>query len=746
MRRSRRNLKVSNVEDNKKIEKFTYVPPRTYYCVFFLVFVVIALIISSAVPVPTVDLRATTSAVTLDTSPRNSPDVPPGVPAVTARNPADASVDNDVVWLTVVGDDVRRNENVKRIQKLIPSLFVYKQMSDAECRVFLDSREIVVAAGMSDQVGPIPTRLIRATNNRFSAGKINHWCSYIRAMEDCVYRCVWIEDDVLLNKHHIDLIHSALELPIVKALMEFSGKGYGDWVVIMNAKLKHLLLDHVHTYGIWNPTDMMFQKLGYYGTVPKHLRFFAHGNLKSTIYGKQITWDEYGVANMHPLEPKTGGSWKSKIVNQGTATWDTFGRDTVKSRTETLGNLLNERKASVGVELGVQKGIFASKLLKLWTHVSLYVLVDIWQTQEHYVDGANSQDQQQNYKTAVLNTKPWPIQICRNFTNICAKTLDMRFDFIYVDARHDYQGVTQDLQDWFPKLKDGGIIAGHDYLTASDQWELNKNDNWEINMDGSKDITLRAVVGAVDDFFGLLNHPLQIIDTTIPWKTWVIDTTIKNDPKRIPKVLHFVWISVGLNEQLSIPTTVLKRIAAWKRLHSQWFVIIWTNKLVQKHFPTLTETLQKINTAAWISDIIRYHVLARYGGVYIDTDIEPLRTIPTDLLKSMFTVCEVYTGSKCVIACNAVIGARRSSETMKLVANKALQETRTKLKYHPQSRFDHTLTGPVLWSQFALHSGNILPSRSFYPCMYTDRSKCVLDHFKNDTDVIAMHLWSNSWG
>jgi len=37
------------------------------------------------------------------------------------------------------------------------------------------------------------------------------------------------------------------------------------------------------------------------------------------------------------------------------------------------------------------------------------------------------------------------------------------FDFIYIDADHTYDAVKEDLGCWFPKLKKGGIIAGHDY-------------------------------------------------------------------------------------------------------------------------------------------------------------------------------------------------------------------------------------------------------------------------------------------
>jgi hypothetical protein len=40
---------------------------------------------------------------------------------------------------------------------------------------------------------------------------------------------------------------------------------------------------------------------------------------------------------------------------------------------------------------------------------------------------------------------------------------DGYFDFIYIDADHTYDGVTADLKAWYPKVRKGGMIAGHDY-------------------------------------------------------------------------------------------------------------------------------------------------------------------------------------------------------------------------------------------------------------------------------------------
>jgi hypothetical protein len=44
-----------------------------------------------------------------------------------------------------------------------------------------------------------------------------------------------------------------------------------------------------------------------------------------------------------------------------------------------------------------------------------------------------------------------------------ARWADGSVDFVWVDADHSYDGVTKDLQAWWPKVKPGGLIGGHDY-------------------------------------------------------------------------------------------------------------------------------------------------------------------------------------------------------------------------------------------------------------------------------------------
>jgi hypothetical protein len=134
--------------------------------------------------------------------------------------------------------------------------------------------------------------------------------------------------------------------------------------------------------------------------------------------------------------------------------------------------ILEQEKMMRGAELGVLHGTFARETLEMWPSAVEYILVDLWSPQKNYLDLANAaqnvQDQRMN--EAITNTNRWPekIQICRNFTTVCAKRYpDDYLDYLYVDARHDRKGVLEDLEAWWPKVKVDGLICGCVFYACS---------------------------------------------------------------------------------------------------------------------------------------------------------------------------------------------------------------------------------------------------------------------------------------
>lgn len=43
-------------------------------------------------------------------------------------------------------------------------------------------------------------------------------------------------------------------------------------------------------------------------------------------------------------------------------------------------------------------------------------------------------------------------------------------DFVFIDASHEYEDVKNDILTWLPKIKKGGVLAGHDYWSDVTVW------------------------------------------------------------------------------------------------------------------------------------------------------------------------------------------------------------------------------------------------------------------------------------
>lgn len=210
---------------------------------------------------------------------------------------------------------------------------------------------------------------------------------------------------------------------------------------------------------------------------------------------------------------------------------------TIRSR-NAFGHMVSERNFTVGAELGVQNGFFSDLLLYTAHSITRYYLVDTWEQRSNYSDAANVGNEAQKaiYRKTQVRLAPYGNRcvFLRNFTTEAAKQVqDSSVDFIYVDARHDYCGVMEDLEAWWPKLKTGGIICGDDYLTAAEQLGMkgnvyNPNDDWAICGNGTK--IAGAVKGAVQDFakrVGVQVHTTWKHDNTqkefSQWPQWIYD-------------------------------------------------------------------------------------------------------------------------------------------------------------------------------------------------------------------------------
>jgi len=117
-------------------------------------------------------------------------------------------------------------------------------------------------------------------------------------------------------------------------------------------------------------------------------------------------------------------------------------------------------------EIGVEKGYNFKMMIE---HTpKLAVAIDPWRN-----DGILSRnscrsqgDLDQRYETfkASMADKPF-VKICRGLSfDVVKEFEDEFFDFIFIDADHTYEAVARDIADWYPKIKKGGALCGHDYV------------------------------------------------------------------------------------------------------------------------------------------------------------------------------------------------------------------------------------------------------------------------------------------
>lgn len=143
----------------------------------------------------------------------------------------------------------------------------------------------------------------------------------------------------------------------------------------------------------------------------------------------------------------------------------------MKSR-DNLPQFLNERHLfGVGAEVGVFRGGFSAYLLEHW-HGRLLHSVDPWTEQvKAKLDVSNVAQIDHNINLMICKERLRGFgnrsNIMRMFSVEAAKKFgDTDLDFVYLDARHDYRSVDEDLRAWWPKVKRGGILSGHDYKNS----------------------------------------------------------------------------------------------------------------------------------------------------------------------------------------------------------------------------------------------------------------------------------------
>ncbi len=117
-----------------------------------------------------------------------------------------------------------------------------------------------------------------------------------------------------------------------------------------------------------------------------------------------------------------------------------------------------------GAEIGVWEGAFSETLCQQAPGLHL-ICVDPWTSLHDYLERKNDPARMgKAYKVTRRRLAPYACTFLR-MTSIeaAAQVPDCSLDFVYLDGNHQLAHVLADLAAWVPKVRAGGIVAGHDY-------------------------------------------------------------------------------------------------------------------------------------------------------------------------------------------------------------------------------------------------------------------------------------------
>jgi len=120
----------------------------------------------------------------------------------------------------------------------------------------------------------------------------------------------------------------------------------------------------------------------------------------------------------------------------------------------------------VGVEIGVYKGKHAISMLRTMDIKMLY-LIDPFLNYKDYTDNYGGEKSLENdvMDATIRRLLPYKnkIELIRKFSSeVMSQDVPDNLDFVYIDGNHSYEYVRGDIEMYYPKLKIGGVIGGHD--------------------------------------------------------------------------------------------------------------------------------------------------------------------------------------------------------------------------------------------------------------------------------------------
>lgn len=220
---------------------------------------------------------------------------------------------------------------------------------------------------------------------------------------------------------------------------------------------------------------------------------------------------------------------------------------------------------------------------------------------------------------------------------------------------------------------------------------------------------------------------------------------IANKVDKIPKIIHQIWLGSDLPERYK------KYIEKCQKINPNWEYKLWTDSDIKKFSLKNEKLYYNINNLGAKSDILRYEILERIGGLYVDIDF--------DFVKPFDDLCylDFFAGNGHVDIPEVFNSIMASTPNNKIIS--ALVSELQKIDYF-RDDINGVMnnTGPYFVTKVFFNNVTendnviIFPTKFFYafPAVYrnsmddSDALKNFMYSFLNENSY-CFHLWHTNW-
>jgi mannosyltransferase OCH1-like enzyme len=189
----------------------------------------------------------------------------------------------------------------------------------------------------------------------------------------------------------------------------------------------------------------------------------------------------------------------------------------------------------------------------------------------------------------------------------------------------------------------------------------------------------------------------------------------------IPRVIHQCWLGGEM------PKEVRQWVESVGRHHPGWSHIIWDEAMLRDIGIRADTKAASYGSYAAATNEIRLELLYRFGGVWLDTDMEALAPIDPLLFYQKDALAAFQDGGR---VCNAFMGAKRGSDWIRWQLDNF-------------NKFDSKdpASGVYLATAAPGEGLGLVPQQFVYPWLYDSPPDRRVPH----RDSVLCHHWQGSW-